>query len=424
MKQKKILLIGVGLAGIMFPAWAQYESITVGNSCSYFGETMPDSVISFQSDAEAEQVITNILDHSGLRPNFRIQAAGVPNAAAVVRHGKRYILYNQRFMRNMRRETGNKWAAVSIMAHEIGHHLQGHTLEDGGSRPATELEADEYSGAMIQKLGGNLDDALIAMETIGSDYGSITHPAKRDRLAAISSGFTRSEQLSTGSRSGGSRDSDTVPKDPDTVPKDPDTGVDPRCESEGRWVVLDKIRYDARGYVLDDTRWERSAAFRAAMGLDPEQLRYVARGYVLDGKQCGEWTFDFGSQQILVVAFKNGKRHGPLSYVCPVNDLFKRRCTEEGNYKNDKKHGHWETIAGITSSEGNYKNDKKDGPWIEISSTYVDADRERGRLISEGSYKNGKKHGHWEITTKTSYRVSQKTEVYLHGILLETIKHY
>ena len=373
-KQNKILLIGIGLAGMMFPAWAQYETIIVGDSCSYFGESMPYRVTSFRSDVEAEQVIENILDHSGLRQNFKIHAAGVPNAAAVVRHGKRYILYNQSFMRDMRSETGSKWAAISIMAHEIGHHLNGHTLDSEGSRPSKELEADEYSGAMVQKLDGSLDDALVAIETIGSDYGSRTHPAKRDRLAAIANGFLRSENLSSGNRSGGTRNDETASRDPDT-------GVDSRCESEGEWVEVDEIKYDGSGYVLD-------------------------------GKRCGEWTFDFGLQHIFVATFKNGKKHGPSSTVCQFAE-----CTAEGNYKNDKKDGSWIETFPDSSYEGPYKNDKKNGLWIETSSHHS------GKLVSEGSYRNDKKHGHWEITAKTSYGVSEITKVYRHGILLETIKH-
>ncbi|MEZ4633330.1 MAG: M48 family metalloprotease [Deinococcales bacterium] len=50
------------------------------------------------------------------------------NAAAVIRDRQRYILYNQTWMAAIDREGNTDWEAVSILAHEIGHHLSGHTL--------------------------------------------------------------------------------------------------------------------------------------------------------------------------------------------------------------------------------------------------------------------------------------------------------
>ncbi len=126
---------------------------------------------------------------SGLPQNFEVRAAGVPNAAAVIRGTKRYILYNQYFVEQLKSATKNNWAPVSVMAHEIGHHLSGHTLDNLGSRPNLELEADYFSGFILQRIGGSLDDARAAMTRIGTVTGSSTHPPKHDRLAAITSGW-------------------------------------------------------------------------------------------------------------------------------------------------------------------------------------------------------------------------------------------
>ena len=172
-----------------------FDKLPVGHSCSYFGEPVPHSVHTFSSDKEAEGVIRKIVAASGLVQNFVVRSAGVPNAAATIRRDKRFILYNQYFMRKMKKATGSPWAAVSIMAHEIGHHLNGHTLDNRGSRPSIELEADYYSGFILQKLGGTLDQARIAMTRLGSETGSSTHPPKRDRLAAITNGWTKSCEL-------------------------------------------------------------------------------------------------------------------------------------------------------------------------------------------------------------------------------------
>lgn len=167
-------------------------------SCNFHGGLVPDKPIyGFASDREAEESVKRILSYSGLEPNFKITAANVPNAAAVLDPAgeTRLILYNQDFMERIKGSTRTDWAAISILAHEIGHHLQGHTLKPGGSRPPSELEADKYSGFVVGMLGGTLDDAQAVMRMIASDEGSATHPAKDARLAAITNGWKQAQEL-------------------------------------------------------------------------------------------------------------------------------------------------------------------------------------------------------------------------------------
>lgn len=174
-------------------------------ACSYYGEDVVDDVYSFQSDAEAERLIGDVMKHTGLPQNFEVLAANVPNAAAVIQERRRVILYSQSFVSDIVRRTGTEWAATSIMAHEIGHHLSGHTLENTGSRPDLELEADKFSGFTLYKMGGTLEQAKAAMEFAASDRGSSTHPPKSARLAAIHNGWI------VASEQGGSRTADQNP---------------------------------------------------------------------------------------------------------------------------------------------------------------------------------------------------------------------
>ncbi|MCI4644874.1 MAG: hypothetical protein MRY64_08845, partial [Hyphomonadaceae bacterium] len=167
------------------------DSMEVGDTCSYYGEEVPASVATFASSSEAETMISDIMDASGLAPNFEIRSGGVPNAAAVIQGANRVILYNPAFMIQTRQQTGSDWAPVSIMAHEIGHHLNAHTLDNKGSRPNRELEADYFSGFILQRMGATLTEAQVAMNALGDPRGSSTHPAKHDRLAAIATGWAK-----------------------------------------------------------------------------------------------------------------------------------------------------------------------------------------------------------------------------------------
>lgn len=138
---------------------------------------------------DAAKMAKEILDALGMKANFRIAAAQVPNAMAVVHQGKRYILYNPQFVQTLTRVTGTKWAAVSVLAHEIGHHLYP-SSENAGKRPlSTELEADQFSGFVLQKMGASLEDAQAAMKVLGSKYATPTHPARTDRLVSIATGW-------------------------------------------------------------------------------------------------------------------------------------------------------------------------------------------------------------------------------------------
>ena len=152
----------------------------------------------FTTAAQGKQIAGRILDAVGLNANFEIQPANIENAAAVVYGGKRYVLYNPTFINNLIKTTGTEWAAISVLAHEIGHHLNGHTVTASGSQPEKELEADEFSGYVLRKMGAALEQAQSAMKTIATARASYTHPAKYDRLAAIAQGWTHADDQLAG----------------------------------------------------------------------------------------------------------------------------------------------------------------------------------------------------------------------------------
>jgi hypothetical protein len=137
----------------------------------------------------ARDIVKEIIDVVGLTPRFEMREANIENAAAVIMNGKRYILYNTRFLNEVNSASRTDWAAVSILAHEIGHHLNGHTLTGGGSNPADELEADEFSGFVLRKMGASLADAQAAMAVLSDDEDSYTHPGRASRLTAIGNGW-------------------------------------------------------------------------------------------------------------------------------------------------------------------------------------------------------------------------------------------
>jgi hypothetical protein len=165
-------------------------------ACSYDGSpvrfTPPD--LSQGGDA-GKKVVAEIMKYTGLPQNFAVVEGKVPNAAAVImldsqRIPRRVIAYNKDFMAEVTRATqNNNWAPISIMAHEIGHHLSGHTMIPGGSQPPIELEADKFSGFVLFKMGASLPDAVKALQTLVPEQEGQTHPGRKRRVAAVQQGW-------------------------------------------------------------------------------------------------------------------------------------------------------------------------------------------------------------------------------------------
>jgi hypothetical protein len=150
---------------------------------------------------ENRDIIKEIIEVVGLQPRFQVQEANVENAAAVIYGGQRYILYNRQFLAAVNNAVKTDWAAISILAHEIGHHLNGHTLSRGGSNPSDELEADEFSGFVLRKMGASLAEAQAAISLLSQERSSHTHPGRSVRLASISKGWNNAdEQIVAGNR--------------------------------------------------------------------------------------------------------------------------------------------------------------------------------------------------------------------------------
>ena len=119
----------------------------------------------------------------------------------------RYILYDREFMDAIAART-NSWSNLSILAHEIGHHVNGHSLDAivyasevvkdrtlAESRQM-ELEADEYSGFVMYRLGASLSQAQAAiyLAATNDDDTYSTHPKLDKRLLAIERGYNKAKE--------------------------------------------------------------------------------------------------------------------------------------------------------------------------------------------------------------------------------------
>jgi len=226
--------------------------------------SVTSSVISTPNPEGARDIINEIIDVVGLKPRFEVrESTDVPNAAAVIYNGKRYILYNPKFVAQVNNAVKTDWAAVSILAHEIGHHLNGHTLIRGGSNPEDELEADEFSGFVLRKMGATLPQAQAAIAALTDESYSATHPGRSSRLTAISTGWQNANGQILASAKPGTK----------TAPPVVAQVEQPEQDVEAR----PSVRTQATAAGLDSRSVLGKVTFEAA----PREQFYVTSGYDL-----------------------------------------------------------------------------------------------------------------------------------------------
>jgi len=194
MKKPAILLLGfLFLCTITWSQNLTSDKTVINDSPASGFHISSTDLPFFSSSTDAEKIVSGIMDAMGLDSKFKIKVADVPNVEATIKHHERYILYNPEFVNRVNEVTKDKWASIFILAHEIGHHLDGHTEAGLKSCPAIELEADQFAGFVLCKMGATLQQSQLAMYYISNMASSKTHPGRLDRLAAIEKGWNKAQ---------------------------------------------------------------------------------------------------------------------------------------------------------------------------------------------------------------------------------------
>lgn len=157
----------------------------------------------FSSITKADNALDKILAVIGASKRFVLQeCSNINNAVALTYNGVRYIMYDPKFMTSL--SNSNQWSNMFILAHEVGHHINGHTVDvlasNNQNRPSLatqrqqELESDEFAGFVLGRLGASLSQSLSVINSLPSntDDSYSSHPSKSKRLAAINKGFNES----------------------------------------------------------------------------------------------------------------------------------------------------------------------------------------------------------------------------------------
>ncbi|MCK5812699.1 MAG: hypothetical protein KAH03_00505 [Cocleimonas sp.] len=152
-----------------------------------------------------ENLIDRILTIGNIRQHYNVcSVAKYSNASAMIYQNKRIIAYDPVFLNRLSRRAGEPhWGKVTALAHEIGHHLQGHTdkLDDLQRLPKMkrlaiqrqyELEADQFAGKVLAHMGAALSStqALIRTLKVHQNVTLSDHPNAKKRVIAVTRGWS------------------------------------------------------------------------------------------------------------------------------------------------------------------------------------------------------------------------------------------
>ena len=189
--------------------------------------------------AEARTQVERVVRVSGLEMNFEMIVDPSTPAAAEIINGRRVILFDPRFMAQVADRICPDWGAMSILAHEVGHHLAGHTLRQTAEPWRDELEADEFSGFVLARLGATLAETTSAAARILPEQATPTHPGRKDRVAAILHGWQNAEAMVSAEMTQASHNRGLVPMHQDRFDPDGDDSAASDLVLAARIILYD-----------------------------------------------------------------------------------------------------------------------------------------------------------------------------------------
>ena len=184
----KIYFILIGIILIITKANSQTKVILKSNICAFNKQLDTPEIYTWDANNQALEYVKKICDVAFIVPNFVVRRANVDNAIATSDdNNNRVIYYSQAFFQTLNNETFK----IAILAHEIGHFVNNHTFSKNDRRPSDELEADQFAGSILCKLGYHIEDIKELLNVQCSTQGDGYYPPRSARIEAFTYGFER-----------------------------------------------------------------------------------------------------------------------------------------------------------------------------------------------------------------------------------------
>jgi hypothetical protein len=155
-----------------------------------------------KASPEIEDLLDRIVTIGGVKQKYNICVTpNIANAGAAIHWdtAKKIIIYDPVFLNKWADLSGELyWGVVTILAHEVGHHVLGHTARANlnatlEKKRSNELEADRFAGYVLGKLGASLDNTLALMKKMDVKINDSkhSHPNGGKRIVSIKTGWLK-----------------------------------------------------------------------------------------------------------------------------------------------------------------------------------------------------------------------------------------
>lgn len=117
----------------------------------------------------------------------------VSSTVSFIEDNQPYILYNNSFFDKFYEVDSDNWQLKFVFAHELGHHLNGHTSNNEATL-RRETAADRFAGWLLGLLRADEQATLKWLGKVNPWTDGI-HPTQRERIASAKEGFASASAL-------------------------------------------------------------------------------------------------------------------------------------------------------------------------------------------------------------------------------------
>ena len=180
-----------------------------GTAYDYYGNQVSyDIPVGLSWDTKdhqyVESILRRVINVTDAQPSISvIPSNDVGNLMAVMgNRGEAIILYEPAFVQKVIDGDTSEWVLLNILAHEVGHHARFHVQQASfagttlitSERRNFELQADDFSGYLLCKLGATNDEIHLALAFMEREESTRTHPSKASRKSSLSTGWFRAKE--------------------------------------------------------------------------------------------------------------------------------------------------------------------------------------------------------------------------------------
>lgn len=166
---------------------------TLKSSCTWIG-SFDSSLVPGPSASDVTEALRLIGSKAAISNLPLAMSGNVPNAMAAIWGHTRVIVYSPGFLQQLQSAAASNktWAVRFVLAHELGHHLEGHTVGSAANQWEAEYQADAWAARILKRMGATEKEALAAMEAYVVPP-SQTHPGSKQREANIKQAYSEGE---------------------------------------------------------------------------------------------------------------------------------------------------------------------------------------------------------------------------------------